>query len=76
MFTRHYVVPYFAHVLVYFHRHKIKAAVVNIPSAGLYFVANKKVQAYAAAGYVYPFSSRNNYESFTLTGGMSFILWN
>ncbi|MFN7302875.1 MAG: hypothetical protein ACK5U7_15485 [Bacteroidota bacterium] len=73
---RQYLVPYFGHELGYFHSEKLKAAVVNIPSAGLYFVANKKVQAYAAAGYVYPFSSRNNYESFTLTGGMSFILWN
>jgi hypothetical protein len=73
---RQYLVPYFGHEIGYFHSDALKGAVVNIPSAGLYFVANKKVQVYAAAGYVYPFGSRNNFESFTVTGGMSFILWN
>jgi hypothetical protein len=73
---RQYLVPYFGHEIGYFHSDQLKGAVVNIPSAGLYLVANRKIQAYAAAGYVYPFGSRNNYESFTVTGGMSFILWN
>lgn len=73
---RQFLVPCFGHEIGYFHSDQLKGVVVNIPSAGLYFIANRKVQVYAAAGYVYPFGSRNNYESFTVAGGMSFVLWN
>lgn len=72
---RQYLIPFFSDEFSYVHREGTGGALLNIPGAGMYLYTGKHLQAYFSGGYVYPFSKRESYESFTFSGGISYTLW-
>lgn len=72
---RQYLIPFFGDEFSYVNNSRIGGALLNSPNVGVYLIATKQVQAYFSAGYVYPFKHRESYESYTFSGGISYLLW-
>ncbi len=72
---RQWLIPYFGMEIGGINQKRIGPSLFVMPQLGVYLYASKQLQVHVNGGYLYSFSHPYEYESYTMSAGLSFLLW-